>query len=69
MKLAFGTTGVVGGPSRSDGQQLLHAPRMLSNRARPRTCTEGGGRKHTPNIEALSLQGWHVSLFTSRYTS
>ena len=28
MKLAFGTTGLVGGPSRSDGQQVLHAPRM-----------------------------------------
>ena len=30
MKLAFGTTGLVGGPSRSDGQQVLHAPRMLA---------------------------------------
>ena len=38
MKLAFGTTGLDGGPSRSDGQQLLHAPRILqqerANRAR-----------------------------------
>ena len=28
MKLAFGTTGLVGDPSRSDGQQVLQAPRM-----------------------------------------
>tara|TARA_B110001469_G_C9379789_1_gene197035 strand:+ start:363 stop:524 length:162 start_codon:yes stop_codon:yes gene_type:complete len=33
MKLAFGTTGLDGDPSRSDGQQVLHAPRM-SNRTR-----------------------------------
>ena len=26
MKLAFGTTGLLGGPSRSDDQQVLHAP-------------------------------------------
>ena len=31
MKLAFGTTGLVGGPSRSDGQQVLHAPSMLNS--------------------------------------
>ena len=31
MKLAFGTTGLVGDPSRSDGQQVLHAPRMLNS--------------------------------------
>ena len=30
MKLAFGTTGLVGGPSRSDVQHVLHAPRMLA---------------------------------------
>ena len=38
MKLAFGTTGLVGGPSRSDGQQVLQAPRMelrTANTARP----------------------------------
>ena len=30
MKLAFGTTGLLGGPSRSDGQQVLHAPRAVA---------------------------------------
>ena len=44
MKLAFGTTGLDGGPSRSDGQQLLHAPRMLSNRARAAPANLQGGR-------------------------
>lgn len=29
MKLAFGTTGLDGGPSRSDGQQTLHALRII----------------------------------------
>ena len=39
MKLAFGTTGLVGGPSRSDGQQVLHAPRMLSELPTQRALT------------------------------
>ena len=46
MKLAFGTTGLVGGPSRSDGQQVLHAPRMLSPNCQHSAPSELAGRKN-----------------------
>ncbi len=55
MKLAFGTTGLVGDPSRSDGQQVLHAPRIITrtaNTARPQKY------KYSYSISFCNLYGF-----------